>query len=99
VDLHAKAWQDALSDHGHEIGFDEIRRQIGKDGDQLMPVFLSEAELAHFIQGMAGIWRRVSRKLLIVFTDWVSKPACPRNHTEPHPPCPTIRPRHSCFQP
>ncbi|MGI4942212.1 MAG: HAD family hydrolase [Janthinobacterium lividum] len=45
VDLHAKAWQDAFHDYGHEIGFDDIRSQIGKGGDQLMPVFLSEEEL------------------------------------------------------
>ncbi len=45
VDLHAKAWQDALSDYGHEIAFDEVRSQIGKGGDQLMPMFLPEEEL------------------------------------------------------
>lgn len=45
VDLHARAWQEALHDFGHEVGFEEVRSQIGKGGDQLMPVFLSEAEL------------------------------------------------------
>ena len=45
VDLHAKAWQDAFGDYGHEIAFDELRSQIGKGGDQLMPVFLSEEEV------------------------------------------------------
>jgi len=45
VDLHTKAWQDAFRDYGHEIGFDDIRSQIGKGGDQLMPVFLSKEEL------------------------------------------------------
>ena len=45
VDLHAKAWQDAFRDYGHEVGFDDIRSQIGKGGDQLMPVFLSKEEL------------------------------------------------------
>ena len=52
VDLHAKAWQDALSDYGHEIGFDDIRSQIGKGGDQLMPVFLSEEELDAKAEGL-----------------------------------------------
>ena len=46
VDLHARSWVDALRDYGHEVSFDEARRQIGKGGDQLMPVFLSEQELA-----------------------------------------------------
>ncbi len=45
VDLHARAWQDAFSDFGHEVAFEDIRTQIGKGGDQLMPVFLSKQEL------------------------------------------------------
>ena len=46
VDLHAKAWQQAFAHFGHEIPFATIRSQIGKGGDQLMPVFLSKEELA-----------------------------------------------------
>jgi len=46
VDLHAKAWQDAFRDFGHDIDIAVIRGQIGKGGDQLMPVFLSQSELA-----------------------------------------------------
>jgi HAD superfamily hydrolase (TIGR01509 family) len=45
VDLHAEAWQEALRDFGHDVGFQAIRHQIGKGGDQLMPVFLSETEV------------------------------------------------------
>ena len=45
VDQHAKAWQDAFREFGHEVPFDQIRSQIGKGGDQLMPVFLSDEEL------------------------------------------------------
>ena len=45
VDLHAKAWQKAFAHFGHDIPFDRIRSQIGKGGDQLMPVFLSNEEL------------------------------------------------------
>jgi HAD superfamily hydrolase (TIGR01509 family) len=45
VDLHAQAWQDAFADFGHAIDFDAIRQQIGKGGDQLMPVFLSLLEI------------------------------------------------------
>ena len=44
VDLHAEAWRRAFAAFGHPIAFEEIRGQIGKGGDQLMPVFLSEAE-------------------------------------------------------
>lgn len=45
VDLHAHAWQDALREFGHEVAFDRLRGQIGKGGDQLLPVFLSQDEV------------------------------------------------------
>ena len=45
VDLHAEAWQEAFRHFGREVPFDEIRSQIGKGGDQLLPVFLSESEM------------------------------------------------------
>ena len=46
VDLHAHAWQDAFREFGHEVAFDKLRGQIGKGGDQLLPVFLSKEEVA-----------------------------------------------------
>jgi beta-phosphoglucomutase-like phosphatase (HAD superfamily) len=45
VDLHAQAWQDAFRDFGHKIELKAIRDQIGKGGDQLLPVFLMRAEI------------------------------------------------------
>ena len=42
VDLHASAWQEALERFGHHVTFEQARSQIGKGGDQLVPVFLSE---------------------------------------------------------
>ncbi len=44
VDLHAHAWQDAMTKFGHDVSFEQARSQIGKGGDKLIPVFLSEAE-------------------------------------------------------
>jgi HAD superfamily hydrolase (TIGR01549 family) len=41
VDLHAIAWQEALLKFGHDVSFDQVRGQIGKGGDKLIPVFLS----------------------------------------------------------
>ena len=46
VDLHARAWQEAFQAFGKDIPFDLIRSQIGKGGDQLLPAFLTPAELA-----------------------------------------------------
>ncbi len=45
VDLHARAWQETLARHGHDLPFADVRHQIGKGGDQLLPVFLSEDEV------------------------------------------------------
>lgn len=45
VDLHAEAWQRAFEHFGHRVTFEQARSQIGKGGDQLMPVFLSPDEL------------------------------------------------------
>ncbi|MDQ3473022.1 MAG: HAD hydrolase-like protein, partial [Acidobacteriota bacterium] len=45
VDLHARAWQETFRHYGKEIPYEEVRHQIGKGGDQLMPVFFSKKEL------------------------------------------------------
>src|ERR1700761_9547096 len=44
VDLHASAWQEALVKFGHNVTFEQVRGQIGKGGDKLIPVFLSVEE-------------------------------------------------------
>ena len=48
VDLHARAWQEAFQRFGRNVAFEAVRYQIGKGGDQLMPVFFSEDELRRF---------------------------------------------------
>jgi HAD superfamily hydrolase (TIGR01549 family) len=48
VDLHARAWQEALAHFGKHFDFERVRYQIGKGGDQLMPVFLTQDELDEF---------------------------------------------------
>jgi HAD superfamily hydrolase (TIGR01549 family) len=50
VDLHARAWQEAFAHFGKQFPFERVRSQIGKGGDQLMPVFLSKEELEEFGQ-------------------------------------------------
>ncbi len=45
VDLHTRAWQDAFREFGHEVALDKLRGQIGKGGDQLLPVFLSKDDV------------------------------------------------------
>jgi len=38
--LHAEAWRRAFEEFGIQVGMDEIWRQIGKGGDQLIPEFV-----------------------------------------------------------
>ena len=45
VDIHAQAWVDAFEEFGHPVAFADVRGQIGKGGEQLMPVFLSKEAL------------------------------------------------------
>lgn len=44
VDLHALAWHEAMVKFGHNVGFEQVRTQIGKGGDKLIPMFLSAEE-------------------------------------------------------
>lgn len=47
-DLHAQAWQETFRHFGKEIPLADLRKQIGKGGDQYLPVFLSEREMREF---------------------------------------------------
>jgi phosphoglycolate phosphatase-like HAD superfamily hydrolase len=44
VDLHAIAWHEAMLKFGHDVSFEQVRSQIGKGGDKLLPVFMSAEE-------------------------------------------------------
>jgi HAD superfamily hydrolase (TIGR01509 family) len=48
VDLHAQAWQDAFRKFGKDVDFVEVRSQIGKGGDQILPMFFSPEEIESF---------------------------------------------------
>ena len=38
--LHAEAWRQAFAEMGVELDREQVRRQIGKGGDELIPVFV-----------------------------------------------------------
>jgi HAD superfamily hydrolase (TIGR01549 family) len=48
VDLHTRAWQEALARFGKDVSYEAIRSQIGKGGDQLLPELLEEEEMERF---------------------------------------------------
>ncbi|KND59192.1 putative phosphatase [Candidatus Burkholderia verschuerenii] len=45
VDLHALAWHEAFAHFGHDVTIEQARSQIGKGGDNLLPAYLSEAQI------------------------------------------------------
>jgi HAD superfamily hydrolase (TIGR01509 family) len=47
VDLHAAAWVEALRHFGIEVPFGDMRHEIGKGGDQLLPLFVPKERLEH----------------------------------------------------
>jgi HAD superfamily hydrolase (TIGR01549 family) len=52
VDLHAQAWKETFKQYGKDVPYQQVRHQIGKGGDQLMPVFFSREELEEFGEEM-----------------------------------------------
>jgi HAD superfamily hydrolase (TIGR01509 family) len=47
-ELHVLAWQETFRHFGKEIPIERLREQIGKGGDQYLPVFLDEREMREF---------------------------------------------------
>ncbi len=43
---HAKSWQQAFAQFDIHLEFETVLRQIGKGGDQLLPVFLSKEQVS-----------------------------------------------------
>jgi HAD superfamily hydrolase (TIGR01549 family) len=47
-EFHVLAWQETFRRFGKEIPLERLREQIGKGGDQYLPMFLNEAEMREF---------------------------------------------------
>jgi HAD superfamily hydrolase (TIGR01509 family) len=48
VDLHAESWRQVFARHDRVVPVETLRGQIGKGGDQLLPMFFSREELDRF---------------------------------------------------
>jgi HAD superfamily hydrolase (TIGR01549 family) len=61
VALHAEAWRLAFEHFGVHVTQHDVAKQIGKGGDQLMPVFLSREQLERFGEELtayrAQLWK------------------------------------------
>jgi HAD superfamily hydrolase (TIGR01509 family) len=47
VDAHARAWLIGFEEHGVAVKLDDVRLQIGKGADKLLPHFLDKAAVDH----------------------------------------------------
>ena len=47
-ELHVAAWREVVLRFGRHVEPEALRKQMGKGGDQLMPVFWFKDELARF---------------------------------------------------
>ena len=66
VDHNAYAWQEAFRDHGYEVAFADIRGQIGKGDDQLMPVFLTADDMEAHGKALEAHQGRIFRERYLV---------------------------------
>jgi HAD superfamily hydrolase (TIGR01549 family) len=48
VDLHARAWEEALAHFGKKVPYAEVRAQIGKGGHEILAALLSRDEQERF---------------------------------------------------
>lgn len=62
VDAHARAWTSALRYFGVNVAFDEVRAQIGKGGDQLLPVFMSAPDIDRRGEALEAYRREIFKR-------------------------------------
>jgi len=48
VEAHARAWQQTFEHFGRKVPLEEVRKQIGKGSDQLLPDYFSGEQLERF---------------------------------------------------
>jgi HAD superfamily hydrolase (TIGR01549 family) len=62
VDLHARAWREALAHFGVEVSYEEVRAQIGKGADQLIPALVPEERVEEIAGPLAAFRGRLYRE-------------------------------------
>lgn len=61
VDLHARAWREALAHFGVEVSYAAVRAQIGKGADQLLPALVPEDRLEEVAGPLTAFRARLYR--------------------------------------
>jgi beta-phosphoglucomutase-like phosphatase (HAD superfamily) len=62
VDLHARAWREALAHFGVEVPYADVRAQIGKGADQLLPALVPEDRLEEIAGPLVAFRGRLYRE-------------------------------------
>ena len=62
VDLHARAWQEAFTEVGKQIIYGDLRTQIGKGADLLVPHFISQEEVERLGKKIAKRQEEIFKK-------------------------------------
>ena len=62
VDLHARAWREALAHFGVEVPYEEVRSQIGKGADQLLPALVPAERLEEVAGPLTAFRARLFRE-------------------------------------
>jgi beta-phosphoglucomutase-like phosphatase (HAD superfamily) len=63
VDLHTRAWQEAFAQVGKQIRYTDLRFQIGKGADMLVPCFLEKREVRRLGPNIAKRQEKIFKKL------------------------------------
>jgi HAD superfamily hydrolase (TIGR01509 family) len=63
VDDHAEAWSRAFAEHGYTVPASQVRTQIGKGGDKLLPVFLHGDDLERDGSALSQTHGRIFREM------------------------------------
>ena len=62
VDLHARAWREALAHFGIELPYEEVRVHIGMGADQLLPALVPAERLEEVAGPLSAFRERLYRE-------------------------------------
>src|SRR5947209_13417414 len=48
VEAHARAWQQTFERFGKQVSLDDVRKEIGKGSDQMLPDYFTPEQLERF---------------------------------------------------